>query len=256
MSFDFEAHVLTEDSAGDAHQVIATLLKKIFLFMDSACQTQRIQFRPLEEPRLRIATLPPRWNSSDPKDEFYLRDLGLYIATQLLKSEPPAFVFFHFDGDTKWSAREEGVNAPRFEERVRSRVRHRVRAVLAKRQEEARLEPVMARLRVLVPYYCVEAWAYQNLDQASALCLASCGAHSELLDTWEADRAQIDEVEQPWGSLCLGKKHNAQLVGAGFPADAVYGAEASFFAAVESLQDCPELLACIKATWDRDYSSS
>tara|TARA_B100000965_G_scaffold401328_1_gene424967 strand:+ start:1760 stop:2533 length:774 start_codon:yes stop_codon:yes gene_type:complete len=256
VTYDFEAHVLTEDSASEAQEVVETLLKKMFLFMDGRFQSHRVDFRPLGEARLKIATLPSLWNSSEAAHEAVLRDLGQYIATQLLRSEPVTFVFFHFDGDSKWSERlASGINAPRFESRVRTRIRNFVRGILSKRGEEDRLEQVMKRLRPLVPYYCVESWTYQNLDRARALCEQHCGEHADLLDKWGHDRASVDEVEQPWAALCLGKLHNLDLAGAGFPAGEAYGAGASYWAAVESLQECDQLLERIRATWDRDYSA-
>ena len=119
----------------DAQATIAALLRKIFRFIDGGFESQRVEFRPLGEARLKVATLPSLWNSQVPRHQVFVRDLGQYIATQLLRSSRPAFVFFHFDGDAKWSERSSGINEGRFETRVRSKIRNCVRGFLAKRGE-------------------------------------------------------------------------------------------------------------------------
>ncbi|MBL4850402.1 MAG: hypothetical protein JKY65_33205 [Planctomycetes bacterium] len=256
MPFDFEVHVLTEDSANEAFATVTKVLKKLFLYLEANTETHRIDFRPMEETRLQFTFVPSLWNSSNPKDQRHLRDMGQYIATQLLRDEVPTFVFFHFDGDTKWSQRAASLNAGLFEEIVRFRIRNFVRAVLQRKHALAQLDRVMARFCPITPYYCLEAWAYQNLDVARNLCAEGCGkeSHQELFAVWETDRARLDELEPPWNTVCLGKKHNLRLVGAGFPTSEVVDAEASFQATAFELADHDELTECLKKTW-RHYGA-
>ena len=110
----------------------------------------------------------------------------------------------------------------------------------------------MSRLLTLVPFSCVEAWTYQNLERAKSICGETCGRHVELMESWEENRSLIDEVERPWACTCLGKQHNLTLAGAGFPAEKAYEAEASFHAAVAGMRRSPELVQCLRAPWDRD----
>ncbi|MGE0712909.1 MAG: hypothetical protein AB7N76_11495 [Planctomycetota bacterium] len=99
------------------------------------------------------------------------------------------------------------------------------------------LEQAMSRLIPLVPYYCIEAWTYQNLAVASAICGAGCprqAEHAKLFQVWATDRSRLDEVAKlPDTMGCLGKGHNQELVAQGYPAQAVIEAEASLGASAQ-----------------------
>jgi hypothetical protein len=82
---------------------------------------------------------------------------------------------------------------------------------------------------VLRPFYCIEAWTYQNVARAKAL--TNSKADLKKLATWEADPALLDEIIRPWEHLTLAKAHNRDLADSAFPSEKVFLVEKSFFTA-------------------------
>ncbi|WNG21594.1 hypothetical protein [Cystobacter fuscus] len=235
--------VLTEDSGADAYDTVRALVKEMLKLLVPAVQTHRIDFKPLADENARRAMHANLWKSNNPLDERNRRQLIRGIITELLK--PHGFVLYHIDGDEPWSRHESSENVREFLTRVRSPIEAGVRSQLP-----AEVETRMKRLRLLVPFYSIEAWLYQHTREARQLCAEEgCGrCHSRLAD-WEKDRASLDEVTQPKETtLCLKDKHNARLASSGFPARDVYEAEASFTGAVDGLLECDELTAALERT--------
>lgn len=93
------------------------------------------------------------------------------------------------------------------------------------------------------PFYCLEAWTYQNFARARAICEElGTPAGSELLDEWEADPSQLDEVIGPPDIFPLNKHYNVELTERGYPADRVYKVDKSFAASVNEALSCKPLL--------------
>lgn len=108
----------------------------------------------------------------------------------------------------------------------------------------------MARLCLLVPYYSIEAWVFQNTKHAIRLCQEHYkGEDVERFREWQGRRELIDEVEQVKEVVCLKGKHNRELAGNAFPARDAYQARTSFAAAVDALGDCPGLRQDLARTW-------
>jgi len=276
--------VLSEDSGRGAHETLASLAKKMFLFIDSSCQTQHIRFEPPEHEGARQALRGNLWKSRELRDQPRRRDLIGYIATKLCEGST-SFVLFHVDGDRPYSKVASGLRgssagvdrdapavpsrAPRVKEsenvekfrqfierEVIQFIEHRRRRAAEMRSPSARVPldpfvPEMGRLLVAVPYYSIEAWLFQNIDRARDLCLSHprCrGAHVPLLEAWARDRGLLDEVEQPKEQMCFRDAHNATLAGPGFPTEAVYDAGKSFAETIDRLVECPMLLAALRST--------
>ena len=245
--------ILTEDSAKDAPATITALLKKMFQLIVPGCGTHRIRFEPANK-QAAEAVRGSCWKSASPRDHRKLVDLRRTIATKLLEgkledpSDVPGFVVFHIDGDRPWSDHKTSENAERFEAFI-ERLDPLLREALNAKGLGHELEARRLRLRRLMPFYCIEAWLYQNLTEVRRRCAEGCGAHLAQMTAWEADRAQLDELAPPADALpCLSKQHNLALATAGFPAEAALAADASFAAAVAHLLDAHELGTALART--------
>jgi hypothetical protein len=244
--------VLTEDSGSDAYATVRALTREMFKLLVQGVQTDRIGFSPLANPAAEQAMHANRWKSNNPRDERGIRLLIRSLVTELLK--PEGFVPYHIDGDRTWSARASSENVRRFKERILQPVRHALEEELPARAPSAQVSERMRRLRILVPFYSIEAWLFQNTREARRLCTEKgCGQCHPKLDAWERDRASLDEVEQPKKNaaegLCLHDKYNAHLASSGFPATQVYEARASFALAVDELLECDELTVLLEKTY-------
>lgn len=241
--------VLTEDSAAEGHAVIEALCKRMLRLIDSSCQTQRIHFEPAND-QARVAMRGNVWKSTSPRDRQRRVDLIRAIATKLC--EHGGFVVFHVDGDRVWSERSTAENPAKFGKVIEEAVRTLLIAGDNRRPPMLEAEAAMRlkRLRLLVPYYSIEAWLYQHTDTAISLCRQRYGGHSvERFEEWRKDRGLLDEVAKVKETVCLGARHNAELAGSGYPVDDVYKADKSWAAAVDSLLDCGELCAALRATY-------
>lgn len=244
--------VLTEDSAADAHDTLVALLKKTFRLVSAECGTHRIRFDPQSEPEKRYA-VANQWKGDGPQDKgsrarasFRLVDLYRTIATRILEQEPPGFVLFHFDGDRRWSERDQSENAASWEIRVRDKVR----AVLVQHGlADTEIERAMQRLHPLTPFYSIEAWTYQNFAEAERICAElRSPALAAQLASWKADRATLDEILQLKDACDFGGRHNRRLAEASWPAEAVHAVGASFAAAIDALRASPELTRVLSTT--------
>lgn len=240
--------VLTEDSGEQAHATWELLLKKTFALLVSGVQTHRLKIDPQGE-RERAVTRGNLWKSTRPADQRKIVDLRRTIATRILEDSPPGFVVFHVDGDRRWSERDGAENPRRFEEIIRAPVAAIVREHLVAEGRPEDLEERLRRLVLLVPYYEIETWLYQNIEEARRRC---CGAaeHLERLDRWAANRASLDEEIRPKKVAlpCLEDRYNEALA-RGFNAQVVFAAEASYHAAVlQLLEHAPELGRALERT--------
>ena len=178
--------VLTEDSGRDGHATVLALVTKMFRLLEASCETHRIAF----EPR----------NAAD------LTTLWATIATRLATGD---FVFFHVDGDRRWSERASSEHAAKFDGIVRTRVRNVLRA---KGVAPAKVDALMGRLFAVMPYYSIESWLFQNTRTAIELCRTHHdGRDVERLEAWALDRRAFDEIDKPKESLCLRDQHNLAL---------------------------------------------
>ena len=247
--------ILTEDGASDSHGTITAVVKKMLRIVDRSTQTHRIEFEPQGD-NAKLAMVANHWKSRNPRDLRKIVDLRRSIATKLVEGgdDVPGFVIFHFDGDRTWGSRDKSENIERFAE-FASGIRLLVEKHLSDRDVLDELENKMLRLRPLIPFYSIEAWLYQNVNQAVLLCNANCGQHIQQIRSWAIDRSQLDEVDKPKSSsfCCLGPDHNLQLAENVFPAREVHTVGKSFTAAVDSLAESGDLIAALKRTHDTTF---
>ncbi len=241
--------VLTEDSGAGAYDTVHALAKEMFKLLVPGVRTDRIDFKPLKDENARRAMRGTDWKSTNPLDQPNIRLLIRSIITELLKDD--GFVLYHIDGDRPWSEHNSSENVREFHSRILPPIEAGVRTYF-QRQSHASEVPGerMKRFCLLVPFYSIEAWVYQNIREARRLCEETgCKRCHEKLADWEKNRASLDEVIKPKAELCFKDKHNAHLASSGFPAQEVYDAKASFEHAVMKLLECDELTALLERTY-------
>ncbi|HWN71018.1 MAG TPA: hypothetical protein VNM90_25420 [Haliangium sp.] len=239
--------LLSEDGSDDARPTLIALAKKMMQLVDGQCRTNALRFEPPEEATVAIVK-GNLWKSTNRKDEQKVRALRRMLATRLAE-EPRGFVLFHIDGDRRWSERALSENRAQFKRVIEDKVRE-VLAHEQPRWTSAELDRCMSRLIVLVPFYSIEAWVYQNIERGRALCRRHHGErHRHQFDGWERDRTAIDEIEKPKETGCLQSKFNRELAESAFPHQAACDAGASFQAAVQALAACEDLRDALRATW-------
>ena len=182
-------------------------------------------------------------NRRDPRR----RRLYEVIAAQLRLAD--GFVVHHFDADRTWKDRDP--DAPLDAKPVQRDIIEHVRAVLRLNGvPDPEIDAMLARYLRLVPYRELEAWLYQNTEQAleRACQRPQCGCVARL-EQWRVHRGLLDEVPDPPAALpCVGKRHNLALVER-FPTKAVYDAGKSLAAAVDAMFACDALLHAIERTY-------
>jgi hypothetical protein len=236
--------VLTEDSASDSHDVIATLTKKTFQMIVEGCQTHRIEFQPADA-LAKQATRGTQWKSARVDRVSLVRT----IANKLLEAEPQGFVVFHIDGDRSWRERSHSENHARFGQLIEQPVRDLIHGL----RGEAAADQAMERLFLLIPFYSIEAWLFQNLDRLRRLCQTQyAGRDLETVATWEADRGLLDEIWKPKAAICVKAQHNVVLA-EGFPADEAYGVGKSYTEVVDQMMVCAVLETALLATMHSPY---
>jgi hypothetical protein len=187
-----------------------------------------------------------------------------YIATKLVQEH--GFVFFHVDGDRAYRDRGESENAQKFESVIRKHVRiilegpprqRRPRAKPVTPLEPAVIDRQLGKLILVMPFYSLEAWLFQNTEQAARYCPgAPVCRHgcAEKLAAWSHDRSLLDEMHKPKDELCFGDEHNTELASAGYPLDAVLDAEKSLHVTLKALESCAELVEALQhavPSWPR-----
>jgi len=237
--------VLTEDSGKESHDVISNVTRRSFQLIVPNPRTNYIDFAPPDEQAIRVirANLwkSPRYQA----DRINLRRL---IATKLLENEPPGFVVFHVDGDRPWSQREDSENLQAFKQIIEIPVQQLLTNYLkGDKQKAAKL---MQRFFLMIPFYSIEAWLFQNSRTLRQICTEKYGGRDlELIEAWEAEPASLDEIIRPKLSICVGARHNLELA-EGFPAEKTYFAGCSYTSSMEHLMECDALEAALKATWN------
>ncbi len=253
--------LLTEDSGTDAFATLQKLARELLKQVDEYVQTQpeKIAFEPLRSKEALQALHGNIWKSDKKRDHGRQVELVRTIATQLLLEN--GWAFFHFDGDRSWADRGSSENVAKFRARVWERVRLLIQMKLDEQEKQAGRVPVakalearatqrMSRLKQVVPFYSIEAWLFQNTQEAIRLCeLHYEGLDVERFQQWMLDRGSLDEVVKPKAVVCLGSKHNLELASQGFPTREARAAGKSFDAVVQELVQDAELREALRRTY-------
>ncbi|HEX5744691.1 MAG TPA: hypothetical protein VFZ09_00530 [Archangium sp.] len=235
------------------------MVKEILKQVDEHVETHetKIVFEPLRSKDVLEVVQANNWKSKGARYHRSRTDLITLIAIQLELHN--GWVFFHFDGDRPWAARDSSENRQKFKELIWEPVRLKIQERLVGRKPElaTRTEEVkkyadarMARLKTVVPFYSIEAWLFQNTREAIRLCKERYGGRDvEQFNAWAQDRTMLDEVLKPKEAVCLGAVHNLELASTGFPAREVRAAGRSFTAIVEALSQDSELREALARTY-------
>lgn len=235
-------YVFTEDSGEKSVRVVQHLVLHMLRLVDGAFDKAQVNF-----PGVRLTRHPRGGRVTDANGWKNPRHLGLPELIRKLAEavlEPDAFVFFHLDADCVWSAvhQERGSakveaseNWSKFEEVVVDKVLIELSGRLP--YASAR-HAVREKLFRLIPFQAVEAWLFQHLARVEEISLDRYeAADAGLFAAWSADRAQIDDFEDPKENICLGQKHNLELAeDSGYPARRAYDARRSFWWCVKQME--------------------
>lgn len=247
--------VLSEDGNDDTHTAISGLARHMLKIVVEGIDTrpEKIQFDRAHG-QVRQAAKINRWRSEAEDDEPAIRALMTAIVTQLLQTDedgnPVGFVFHHHDTDEPFEHAERSLLRRQWRA-FHGRIRDQIRARRAG-APEPEIDQIMARMIEIDPSTCIESWTYQHTEVASKLCQSGCGKHTAILESWAQDRNLLDEIPRPADHLdCskIGKNHNLDLVGAGYPAQAVWDAGKSFYEVTCRMAASGDLVAALERTW-------
>ncbi len=227
--------VLTEDSASSAGGVLAALVRRMFQFLVPDIQTQLLDFEPPEDGLRRVISAN-RWKSASSEYHRLRLDLVRTVATFLARSN--SFVVFHYDGDVPYS---EKCGCPH-DDRFLRHIVTPVRALLASKNG-LDVDAAISRLLVVRPFYCIEAWLYQNYDILRGLVASH---EYDTVTAWSDTPGIVEEVVRPWEHLSVGKSANALLAEKSFPTSSVFAAQRSFHDDILRLLGCAPLLEALE----------
>jgi hypothetical protein len=242
--------LLTEDGSPRADEVLRLLLVKLLGHLAPGAVTR--DDATWWEPASADARDIVQANSwKNPRRRDRIRFLQ-YIAAKLTQEQ--GFVFFHVDGDRAYGERATSENLQKFETLIREPVKIILERPPAQRRERRRLASdssagdirhQLDKLILLMPFYSIETWLFQNTDVASRLCPGTPRCRhgcAEKLAAWRRERGALDEVIRPKLELCLGARHNIALVKERYPLDEVLEAKKSLHDALDALRSCSALV--------------
>lgn len=241
--------VLTEDTGDDAHAVITAICTKIMFLIAPLLDERRLQFRPATKT---VQAGMNCYKSRKLRDNGKKVDLVQAIADHLLGGDGRSVVFVHVDGDRRWSERTGKHlcdNAQTFD----TEILRRVRALLETRGQGDKIE----QLVMLVPFWSVESWLFQNTEEALRICAETHPRYKSAVshfERWRDYPQDLDEHEQPKDSVKFGAKYNRRLAENGFPAKRLRQLGLSFAHAVERAERSRLRLVVARAA--RDASAS
>lgn len=249
--------ILTEDSGEDGRPVVEALVKRMLHLVVPGYGSHRVRVVP-HEPGEAAAMRGNIWKADGKKPQEHEKRVRLlrYLVRQL--SLPDTFVLFHIDGDRPWRERHTSENVEKFERLVRARLpqvadRGRANNPRDKARASTDAEPPpgmrVEHLILVCPFRSIEAWLYQNLATGLDICWREHrGVHLGDLRAWEGRRDELDELQAPEQSLCLGKAFNLELATQGFPVQQAYDVMKSFARTADLLCGCEALRRALERT--------
>lgn len=168
------------------------------------------------------------------------------IATEIFTESN--FVFYHVDADRTFGApREPKPENVLFFENILIVVRQHIEALKQQHGDTRSTDEIINRIRLLLPYYSLEAWLFQNTRIGRELCQKHHRAqHVGTFNEWEQNRSSLDEVEKPKDACCLNASHYRDLATREYPGRAVQAVGKSFTEAVDRLSSCEQLRAALE----------
>lgn len=221
-------------------------------FLDGRFRETTLTFEPLSNPDARHIAHGNLWKSKErrdwPKQIAFIREL----ATKLSQGER-SFVICHIDGDRTWEASKGGTICDHVEPFLRF-IKERICNVISVRPNAkntllALEEAFNTRLLLVIPFYSIESWLYQNTTFGVELCNKHYqGRGADKFKIWEGDAQLLDEEIAPKDIIHFGSKHNRALAENGFPTVRVYNANKSFAKTVNSFLMCDKFMAALQTS--------
>lgn len=236
--------LLTESNSNQGFATFRLLAEKMLYLLDAGAAIGSVVFERGDE-RARAAMGFNAYKSTKKQDYGKQADLADIIATALLRTDLPTFVLVHIDGDRRWSDRAN--NNPLNNEAVFDRVIvRRVRAIL---EHRGRLD-LLDRILHATPFWCTEAWLYQNSVELAKIAAQNAPRHdadAAILQLWRDSPRELDEVVRPKDATRTFKdKYNVELATT-FPGRKVHELGLSFAACVDAMRKCSSLVTQLAA---------
>lgn len=242
---DISILVLTEDSGAGGEATIAMLVAAMLRSVEPDANIGAIEMEPTTQASARRALRGNYWKAETQDAEMYRVDLVRTIATKLAEGDT-SFVVFHFDGDRTWKERKQSENPKKFDRLMDVRIR-RILTQLYKNNKN-QVDAAMQRLLLVVPFYSIESWLFQNTDEGKRLCLEKHGGKdADKFEEWASNRKALDEVHKPKEAVCFRDKYNATLAEQNFPFEQAHKVGKSLKHAISTLKACKDLKKALKS---------
>ena len=197
--------------------------------------------------------------------EFVIQLTETLLSAVHTNASSNAFVFFHHDGDDRWSTHPACALCTSFDSFVARDIersvgwqieRQETTKKLPHEEREALVRRAMARLIPVQPHWSIEAWLYGGSDAARETCegrhrAAHCGEDAH----WSVSREALEERAQPKKNLlvslsgkncCLTDEFNLELAQR-FRAASAVEESPSFGALAEKVRACSDLMSELNA---------
>lgn len=188
----------------------------------------------------------------------FVQELTEALLTAVTREVPfNVFVFFHHDGDARWSTHPACALCTSFESFVAREIEPSVRWTvdndgrtkhLPRDDRDALVRRAMARLIPVQPHWSIEAWLYGGSEHAEERCKEKRrGKHPDRPCGDDAFWcATHDEHTQPKDNCCLTDEFNLDLAKR-FRAESAVEASPSFGALAEKVRACGDLMSALNA---------
>ncbi|MDC0741927.1 hypothetical protein [Polyangium mundeleinium] len=233
--------VLTEDGH---HEPLRALVRRMLRLVDPNHDSTSIDVQG-DHPQAQEAATANLAKGSHKQRVALARAIATHIYIEA------NFVFHHVDADRCFSdPRRDVPENVTFHEKVLVAVHQHLESLRQKHSDSRAPDSFMRRVKLLVPYYSIEAWLFQNTRVGRALCQKHHrGQHAGYWNVLEQDRRALDEIEKPKKNPCMDARYYVDLASKDYPASAVYDVGKSFTQAVDGLKKCEPLCAALAATY-------
>ncbi len=246
--------VLSEDDARDAVPTVQALLRHMMRQVEPEANLDRVALDPLPDSLASTVVAGNVWKSAKGTANAGIVDLVQRLARHLVLAD--GFVVHHVDGDRVWAERATSENVAKYQAVIVRRVREQVRVWTAKQKRGVEVDARMGRLLVLMPFWCIEAWLFQNGVEARRRCPDPMHECRPRLDAWSAAPDLLDEEQTTKERLCFKSRHNLALASDAFPAESVAAIGKSYAAAIEALRACAPLVEALRRATEEEAARS
>jgi hypothetical protein len=245
--------VLSEDGSPSGQSTVLKFIKRAAVSVCATCQPQNLKCEPREETLQKQTISGNLWKCEKPQDHAKIVQLKQYLATRLGKAN--SLVFYHFDGDVPWNKRESCENKDKFQRKIIDGVTQLLAkppCAIGTARSKEQVDDCISRLVVVVPFYSIEAWLFQNTDQLIENCRKKCRSrhqkHKRVLLSWADNPKVLEELDKPKEQYCLKATKNRELAETSFPWPKLESVGKSYSAFVKDLETRPRVVEVLALT--------